>query len=286
MNNLNLIDWRTVGFASLWIIGLAVVLATLGFIDYNAGLANRKFRQEVGRPGYQAAINLGLTAFSLGLLGSSRTWWESALWGALAVAFAAFAVQALSRQRQVGKETATVDDSRSADRGGPPSGSRDPNPGGSTGQPSVLLVCTANRCRSPMAAALLTQLLEREGLAGHNRVDTAGTWAKEGEPAASLAQEVMQERGLDLSRHRSRRVSGDLLRGYQLVLVMEAGHREAILAEFPDIEARLYLLASMAGNGYSLEDPAEGTIEAYRILADELEDILQRGLPRILRLLE
>jgi protein-tyrosine phosphatase len=286
VDNLNLIDWRMVGFASLWITGLAVVLATLGFVDYSAGLADRKFRQEVGRPDYQAAINIGLTAFSLGLLGSSRTWWETALWGVLAVAFAAFAIQALRRQRQAGKESPTVDDSRSTDSAGPPSGSSDPNPGGSTGQPSVLLVCTANRCRSPMAAALLTQLLEREGLASHYRVDTAGTWAKEGEPAASLAQEVMRERGLDLSHHRSRRVSGDLLRGYQLVLVMEAGHREAMLAEFPEVGARLHLLTSMAGERYNIEDPAEGTIEAYRILADELEDALRRGLPRILRLLE
>jgi len=36
MNGLELIDWRLVGFASLWIAGLSVVLTALGFADYHA----------------------------------------------------------------------------------------------------------------------------------------------------------------------------------------------------------------------------------------------------------
>jgi len=137
-----------------------------------------------------------------------------------------------------------------------------------------------------MAGALLKHLLEREGLLSRYRIDTAGTWAEEGDPAAQAAQVVMRERGLDLSHHRSRRVSGDLLRAFDLVLVMEDGHREALLADFPDLGARLHLLAAMAGEQYSIRDLVEGTLEAYQSLADELADILQRGLPRIRRLLE
>src|SRR5438270_2449851 len=36
MSNLNLIDWRLVGFSALWIIGLSVLLAAFSFADYTA----------------------------------------------------------------------------------------------------------------------------------------------------------------------------------------------------------------------------------------------------------
>ena len=92
MENLDLIDWKMVGFASLWIIGLAVILAVLGFVDYHAKASGARFRDELRKSSYQAWINVGLALFCLGLLGSSSTWWESVLWGLLAVAFLAFSI--------------------------------------------------------------------------------------------------------------------------------------------------------------------------------------------------
>jgi protein-tyrosine-phosphatase len=95
-----------------------------------------------------------------------------------------------------------------------------------------------------------------------------------------MALAVMRERGLDVSGHRSRRVTGQMLREFDWVLVMEAGHREALLAEFPDLEPHLHLLTSVAGEPYDISDPVAGTLDTYRATADELEDLLKRGLPR------
>ena len=100
MENLALIDWRMVGFAALWITGLAVVLSALGFADYHAAMAKSRFREEVARPTYSALINIGLVAFCLGLSGSAGAWWEAALWIALAGTFAAYGVHALRRLRR------------------------------------------------------------------------------------------------------------------------------------------------------------------------------------------
>src|SRR3972149_5241033 len=99
MENLDLIDWRMVGFASLWILGLAMVLTALGFADYHAHVEKRQTRQVLRRPGYQASIHGGLTLFCLGLFGSARTWWESLLWAMLALAFAYFTVVSLRPRR-------------------------------------------------------------------------------------------------------------------------------------------------------------------------------------------
>ena len=152
--------------------------------------------------------------------------------------------------------------------------------------PSVLFVCTANRCRSPMAAALFKELLARNGMLDRIQVESAGTWAEEGLPATSLARQVLAERGLDLSDHRSRCLTGELLHPFDLILVMEEGHREALRVEFPDIAERLYLLANMVDEDYSIPDPIGGTLESYRALAEELADLLERALPRIRLALE
>jgi hypothetical protein len=92
-----------VGFASLWIVGLAIVLAALGFADYNRQTAKCGFRQEVGRPAYQVAIDAGLALFCLGQLGAAQPWWQTVLWGLLALAFAAMSAGAVRKLRQPAK---------------------------------------------------------------------------------------------------------------------------------------------------------------------------------------
>ena len=87
MSNLDLIDWRLVGFSALWIVGLSIILAALSFGDYVAAQQRVRLRVVLAWPGYRAAINSGLVLFCLGLLGSSRAWWEQLLWAALVIAF-------------------------------------------------------------------------------------------------------------------------------------------------------------------------------------------------------
>ena len=132
-----------------------------------------------------------------------------------------------------------------------------------------------------MAAALFKELLRRSNLLDRYRVESAGTWAEDGLPATTMAGQAMAERGLDLSDHRSRRIRGEWMPGFDLVLVMEDGHREALQIEFPDIADRVRLLAGMAGEDISIPDPVGGSIESYRALADELADLLLRGLAHI-----
>lgn len=87
MSNIALIDWRLVGFGTLWIVGLSVVLAALSFGDYVAAQQRVRLRAVLVWPEYHAAISAGLVLFCLGLIGSSRAWWEQLLWAALAIAF-------------------------------------------------------------------------------------------------------------------------------------------------------------------------------------------------------
>jgi len=88
MSNLDLIDWRLVGFSALWLTGLGVLLATFSFADYLAAQRQVRTRSVLGWPGSLAAIYAGCVLFCLGLLGTAPAWWQQALWALLTAAFA------------------------------------------------------------------------------------------------------------------------------------------------------------------------------------------------------
>jgi protein-tyrosine-phosphatase len=136
-----------------------------------------------------------------------------------------------------------------------------------------------------MAAALFRDLLEKHGASADWQVGSAGTWAEEGLPASTGARAAMIERDLSLEAHRSQPVTGELLAQQDLILVMGAGQAEAIRAEFPGVASRVHRLSALAGPAYDISDPIGGTNAAYRVLADELRGILERGYAKLVSLL-
>src|SRR5512136_737146 len=120
---------------------------------------------------------------------------------------------------------------------------------------TVLFICTANRCRSPMAEALLKRQLRDANDAEEWQVMSAGTWTVAGLPATQLAQQVMARRGLDLSGHRSFLLDDELLRSAAVILVMTRNQLEAIQAEFPETVGKTYLLSHLINQDYEIEDP-------------------------------
>jgi protein-tyrosine-phosphatase len=148
--------------------------------------------------------------------------------------------------------------------------------------PAILFVCTANVCRSPLAEALFKEKLAQEGLAGW-QVESAGTWAMEGYPAAEKGVRLLGERGIDLRRHRARGVTRELLRQFDLILVMEKGHKEALRTEFPEIAERVLLVSELVGETREIGDPMGGSLDDFRETIRDLEDIFERGFAEILQ---
>ena len=157
-------------------------------------------------------------------------------------------------------------------------------PSGPIARPSVLFVCTANRCRSPLAAALFRQRLAAAGLDGTLRVESAGTWPREGLRSPEPVLQAARKSGLDLTDHRSRPVSASLLPQFSLIVVMEAGQAEALKFEFPGIADRVRPLTGMAGPEYDVADPVAMDVSGCLQLTRELEALLDRGFERILTL--
>jgi protein-tyrosine-phosphatase len=146
----------------------------------------------------------------------------------------------------------------------------------------VLIVCSGNTCRSPLAAALLTAHLERAGMADRVRVTSAGTSAWDGAPASEGSYLVALERGLDLSPHRARMLTPEMVRRADLVLTMSEGHARRVA----DLGGA-HKVHTWGGYGdgpdapSEITDPYGGDVGDYRATADLLDDL---ALPIVRRL--
>ena len=108
----------------------------------------------------------------------------------------------------------------------------------------------------------------------------------DGYRASEGAAKAMQRRGIDLSYHRAREVSRELIQDSDLILVMEQNHKEALRAAFPHNADKIYLLTEMIDLGHDIRDPIGGTSMDYDDTADELERILETGFQQIQNLVQ
>ncbi len=109
----------------------------------------------------------------------------------------------------------------------------------------ILVVCTGNTCRSPMAAALLHDAFSGAGMP-LVRARSVGTLGWSGRPATSSAVDALAEIGVDLSAHISTKLSGADIASADIVLAMTRVHAGAVLAHDPAAAERTFLLPELA----------------------------------------
>jgi tRNA threonylcarbamoyl adenosine modification protein (Sua5/YciO/YrdC/YwlC family) len=149
----------------------------------------------------------------------------------------------------------------------------------------IVFVCTGNTCRSPMAEALMRQRIANrlkcsvDELEDRNvMIMSAGIAAMSGSRASHESVQVMQERGLDLNSHESQPLSERLVRFADLILTMTRGHRETIVAEWPDAAARTKLVCR---DNVDVSDPIGGPIDRYRRCAEQIDAQLEAWIDEI-----
>jgi protein-tyrosine-phosphatase len=145
----------------------------------------------------------------------------------------------------------------------------------------LLFVCTGNTCRSPMAEAVARKMASERGLTDVE-VGSAGTSAWDGAPASDGALLVGMERSLDLSGHRARQLTRELVAEQDLIFAMGPHHLERI--EALGGVGKAHLLTGYASRGSSeraISDPIGAELEVYRATADELEREIRRVFDRM-----
>ena len=143
----------------------------------------------------------------------------------------------------------------------------------------VVLVCTGNTCRSPMAEVLFRNRLAKKLKLPADQLEdrgivvmSAGLSATPGGRAADEAVSVMRKRGLDLSAHESQPLSDRIVRYADLIITMTRSHRDAILTHWPEAEPRTHILSRGHGD---VADPIGGPLDLYERCAEQINELLE-----------
>jgi len=150
---------------------------------------------------------------------------------------------------------------------------------------SVLFICTANICRTPMAEAYARKLVISENLSDKIEVLSAGTWAIQGVPPSENSQQVCIENNLDTSTFRSKPVNPTLLNNSSLVLCMTTEHKDDLITIFPHCEDKIFTVKEFCNDippqNMSIKDPHGRSLEIHRATFKEIQTEIDRMWPTL-----
>lgn len=141
----------------------------------------------------------------------------------------------------------------------------------------VLVVCTANICRSPMAAGLLQHALAAQPEPLRSvKVESAGVAARTGERVSENSVTALKKVGIDIARHTSRPLTQEMLDRAAVVICMTESHRAMIQlqADPPPKHIHLFREFMPAGADKEIPDPFGGPLGVYELCRDEMVEAI------------
>jgi protein-tyrosine-phosphatase len=142
----------------------------------------------------------------------------------------------------------------------------------------ILFLDTGDNCRCPMAKGYLTKLLDQHKIT-YVEIRTAGVMTPSDLKPQAEAVLLLQEEGVDVTRHRSRPVTEKLLKEADLILGMTPFHVQTAHRKCEDARGKTFLLKEYVGaqgRNTQIADPMGGTLEIFKKCFGELRLALQK----------
>ena len=110
-------------------------------------------------------------------------------------------------------------------------------------------------------------------------VDSAGLGALVGHPPDPIACQLMLDSGIDISGHRARQVTKEMIRKADLILVMESAHKSAIEESEPSAKGKVFRLGEWAK--FDIPDPYKKDLAAFLEVLDLIEKGIALWVPKL-----
>ncbi|MBQ8143416.1 MAG: low molecular weight protein arginine phosphatase [Butyricicoccus sp.] len=133
----------------------------------------------------------------------------------------------------------------------------------------IIFVCTGNTCRSPMAEGMFRALGGEEKLG--LQAASAGLFVQEGMCATAYAVEAMKKYGADLSAHRARQITPEIVNNATYLFCATAAHYDRLIQMYPEAECKTYMLMQE-----DIGDPFGGSLQTYRSCAAQINEGVQQ----------
>ncbi|SDZ33913.1 protein-tyrosine phosphatase [Proteiniborus ethanoligenes] len=150
---------------------------------------------------------------------------------------------------------------------------------------TILFVCTGNTCRSSMAEGIFRDMIKKRNLENVIKVESAGVYAATGQPASPQAIDAMKNKAIDISSHKARQLTKEMLQNADLILTMTKSHKRSILGMDESLKQKTYTLTEYAykdlENHADILDPYGLPVEEYEKSLIDIEKALKNVIDKL-----